>query len=481
MDSAEYMSFDATGLAELVVQRHVLPGELLDAALKRQAEVNPAVNAVVRTLEGQARAAITDGLPDGPFKGVPFLAKDITTHMKGVVTSAGSRLMKDNVATADTALIAAYRKAGFNIYGKTNTPEFGLLGITEPNLWGATRNPWNLSITPGGSSGGSAAAVAAGIVPVAGGGDGGGSIRIPASACGLFGFKPSRGRVSMAPQGEGWGGLTVLHTLTRSVRDSAATLDVACLPQPGDIYWHEPPQTPYAEHAKRAPRQLRIGMLTTNLYGGPQDSEITDAVREAGKLCEELGHVVEETTPPTDIRDLIGAVTTVISAAVRHTIDSEIERRGRPLEPGEIEIPTQALYEAAKSQTSRDYVKALMTMHILARATAPFFARYDVMLLATLGRMPPRVGILQEYGFDLKVLQDKFYDYGPNTQLFNITGQPAMSVPLAWNSGGLPIGIQFAGCAADEATLFSLAGRLEEARPWFNRRPPEAPLRSGAR
>jgi amidase len=477
MDSAEYMSFDATGLAELVAQRHVSPDELLDAALKRQAEVNPAINAVVRTLEREARAAIADGLPDGPFMGVPFLAKDITTHVKGVITSAGSKLMKDNVAGADTALIAAYRKAGFNIYGKTNTPEFGLLGITEPNLWGATRNPWNLAITPGGSSGGSAAAVAAGIVPVAGGGDGGGSIRIPASACGLFGFKPSRGRVSMAPQGEGWGGLTVLHTLTRSVRDSAATLDVACLPQPGDVYWHEPPQVPYAEHARRAPRQLRIAMLTTNLYGGRQDSEITDAVRDAGKLCEQLGHIVEEAAPPVDISNLAGAATAIIAAAVRNTIDSEIERRGRPLEPDEIEIPTQSLYAAAKNQSGSDYVKALTTLHALARATAPFFARYDVMLVATLGRMPLRVGVLEEYGFDLKVLQEQFYDYAPNTQLFNVTGQPAMSVPLAWSSSGTPIGVQFVGRGADEATLFSLAGQLETARPWSGRRPPEAPLR----
>ncbi len=479
METAEYMSFDATGLAELVANRKVSPGELLDAALKRQAEVNPAINAVVRTLEEQARGAIADGLPQGPFTGVPFLVKDITTHMKGVVTTGGSRLLKDNVAAADTALVAAYRKAGFVLYGKTNTPEFGLMGITEPDQWGRTRNPWNLKLSPGGSSGGSASAVAAGIVPAASGGDGGGSIRIPASACGLFGFKPSRGRVSMAPQGEGWGGLTVLHTLTRSVRDSAATLDISCVPQPGDLYWHEPPLVPYAEHAKRAPRKLRIGMLTTNLYGGPQDDEITAAVRETGKLCERLGHSVEAVKVPVDIEPLIGAVTTVIAAAVRNNVDSEIERRGRPLEPGEIEIPTQSLYEAAKSQSSRDYLKALVTLHTLTRLTAPFFQQYDVMLLATLGRMPVRVGILEEYGYDLKVLQEKFYDYGPNTQLFNITGQPAMSVPLAWSSDNVPIGIQFAGRVADEATLFSLAGQLEEAQPWFGRRPPEAPLRGG--
>lgn len=479
MKTEEYMSYDAVGLAELVAQRDVTPAELLDAALARQAQVNPTINAVVLNLEAEARAAVAKGLPQGPFTGVPFLVKDITTHMKGVVTTGGSRLFAKSVAAEDTALAAAYRKSGFVMFGKTNTPEFGLMGITEPALFGPTRNPWNLSLSCGGSSGGSAAAVAAGIVPAANGGDGGGSIRIPASACGLFGFKPSRGRVSMAPQGEGWGGLTVLHTLTRSVRDSAATLDISCIPQPGDVYWHEPPQIPYAEHAKRAPRKLRIGMLTTNLYGGPQDAEITQAVRYAGRLCEALGHTVEEVKPPADIEALIGAVTVIIGAAVRNTVDGEAERRGRPVEENEIEKVTWSLYEMSKTQSSRDYLKALQSLHALSRVTAPFFQQYDVMLLATLGRMPIRVGIIEEYGYDLKVLQEKFYDYGPNTQLFNITGQPAMSVPLTWSSTNVPIGIQFAGRAADEATLFALAGQLEAAQPWAQRRPPEAPLRGG--
>ncbi|HEY5410197.1 MAG TPA: amidase, partial [Caulobacteraceae bacterium] len=253
MNQAEYQAHDAVGLAELVATRQVSPGELLDAALARVEAVNPTLNAIVVDCAAQARAAIAEGLSQGPFTGVPYLLKDITTQMAGVPTSAGARLFANSVPAKDSALVSAYRRAGLVIFGKTNTPELGLVGITEPALFGPTLNPWNLERTCGGSSGGSASAVAGGIVPAAQASDGGGSIRIPASCCGLFGMKPSRGRVSMAPAGEGWAGFTVLHALTRSVRDSAALLDVSCLPEAGDPYALAPPEVEFAREARCDP------------------------------------------------------------------------------------------------------------------------------------------------------------------------------------------------------------------------------------
>jgi amidase len=479
MNVSDYMAQDAVGLADLIARREVSASEVLDAAMARLNAVNPTLNAVVRTLESEARSAIAAGLPQGPFSGVPYLIKDITTQMQGVPTSAGSRLFANAVAQNDSGLIAAYRRAGFVLFGKTNTPEFGLLGITEPDQWGATLNPWNLERTCGGSSGGAASAVAAGIVPAAQASDGGGSIRIPASCCGLFGLKPSRGRVSMAPGGEGWGGLTVLHAETRTVRDSAAILDASCQPVPGDIYFTAPPAMPFAQEVGREPGKLRIGFLSTNLYGGEMDSEIVAGVRGAARLCEKLGHDVEEVKPPVDISELTSAAMTVISVAVLNTLETEAERRGRPVADGEIERITRSVYETGKSITALQYARAVQTLHALSRRTGPFFQKYDILLLATLGRLPLKVGAVKNTDADLAALTKKFYDYGPNTQLFNITGQPAMSVPLAWASDGTPIGIQFVGRFAEEATLFRLAGQLERAAPWAQRRPPE--LAAGSR
>ncbi|HUB85475.1 MAG TPA: amidase [Rhizomicrobium sp.] len=477
MNVSDYMAQDAVGLAGLIARREVSASEVLDAAMARLNAVNPTLNAVVRTLESEARSTIAAGLPQGTFSGVPYLIKDITTQMRGVPTSAGSRVFADVAAQNDSGLVAAYRRAGFVLFGKTNTPEFGLLGITEPDLWGATLNPWNLQRTCGGSSGGAASAVAAGIVPAAQASDGGGSIRIPASCCGLFGMKPSRGRVSMAPGGEGWGGLTVLHAETRTVRDSAAILDVSCQPQPGDIYFTTPPATPFAQEVGRDPGKLRIGFLPTNLYGGEMDSEIVAGVRDAARLCEKLGHDVEEVKPPVDISELTGAAMAVISVAVLNTLETEAERRGRPIADGEIERITRSVYDTGKSVTALQYARAVQTLHTLSRRTGPFFQKYDILLLSTLGRLPLTVGAVKNADADLAALTKKFYDYGPNTQLFNITGQPAMSVPLAWASDGTPIGIQFVGRFADEATLFRLAGQLERAAPWAQRRPPELTAR----
>jgi len=471
MQVSEYLKYDAVGLAELVARRDVSPAELLDAALARMNEVNPVINAVVRTLEPQARAAIEKGVPPGPFAGVPYLLKDVTTQLAGEITTSGSRLFANARALDDSALVAAYKRAGFVIFGKTNTPEFGLVGLTEPELWGPTLNPWNLDRTCGGSSGGAASAVAAGIVPAAQASDGGGSIRIPASCCGLFGFKPSRGRVSMAPQGEGWAGLTVLHAVTHSVRDSAAILDASCQPVAGDPYHLAPPQIAFREEVKRDPGKLRIGMLAYNLNDTVQDPQCTAAVRETAKLCETLGHTVEEAKFPAGLKDLLDTAMTIIGATVAFNLQREADRRGRAISDDEIEPLSRIVWERGKAVTGVQYAQAIQAMHNAGRIAAKWMEPYDVLLLSTMGTLPIPTGLLKNVAADIEQLSAKHANYAPNTHVFNVTGQPAMSLPLAMSSEGFPIGVQFAGRAGEEALLFRLAGQIETARPWAARKP----------
>jgi amidase len=380
----------------------------------------------------------------------------------------GSRLFAGNVATADSALTAAYKAAGLSIFGKTNTPEFGLWPTTESEFLGVCRNPWDLSRTPGGSSGGAAAAVAAGIVPAAHASDGGGSIRTPASCCGLFGLKPSRGRVSFAPVGEGWAGASIQHAVTRSVRDSAALLDVACRPQPGDPYFLSPPERPFAEEVAREPGRLRIAFTTAAMQAPGLDPECEAAVRETARLCEELGHHVEEARIPGDVAAMQAAAGTVISAAIAASLDAEAERRGRAIEEGEIEDLTLATYRRGSSVTAAAYVRGLQALHAYARAEAQLFETYDVLLLSTLGSPAIPIGWIVE---DPKLIGERLFAFMPNTQAFNNTGQPAMTVPLAWSRSGLPIGLQFVARMGAEATLLRLAAQLEQARPWFDRTP----------
>jgi Asp-tRNA(Asn)/Glu-tRNA(Gln) amidotransferase A subunit family amidase len=469
----EYRSYDAMGLAELVARKAVTPGELLDAALARSAEVNPRLNAIIVDLEGQAREAIAAGLPDGPLKGVPYPIKDISVLMKGVTTGAGSRLFKHAApAEADSAIVAAYRKAGLVLFGKTNTPEFGLATVTEPVSYGPTLNPWNAERTPGGSSGGAAAAVASGIVPAAHASDGGGSIRTPASCCGLFGLKPSRGRVSLAPAGEGWGGLSVQHALTRSVRDSALLLDIACQPQPGDPYWLDPPRTPFVQEVGRDPGKLRIGFTTDALVWGELMPPNVKAVRDAARLCESLGHHVEEARPDVEFQQMALHANTAVSSAVAATLEAEAARRGSPIRPDEVETLTWQIYEAGLAFTGVQVAQAIQHLHALGRQLAAFFERYDILLLATNAKPPVPKGSIDTNAADLSGYAEALYTFIPNTQPFNIGGQPAMSVPLAWTDDGLPVGVQFVARGGGEATLFRLAGQLETAQPWFDRLPP---------
>jgi amidase len=461
----EYRRHDAMGLADLVRRREVSSGELLEAAIARKAEVDPRINAVTTDLSDLAR----DAAPaEGPFAGVPFLLKDLGAQLAGTVTSSGSRLFAEAMAPADSAIVALYKAAGLNIFGKTNTPEFGLWPVTEPKHLGVCRNPWDLSRTPGGSSGGAAAAVAAGIAPAAHASDGGGSIRTPAACCGLFGMKPSRGRVSFAPMGEGWAGASIQHAVTRSVRDSAALLDAVCAPQPGDPYFLPAPERPFLEEAGREPAALRIGFTTAALQSAALDPECAEAVRDAARLCESLGHHVEEVQVPGDFPGMQAAAGLVIAASVAATLDAEAERRGRPVEPGEVEGLTMATYRRGKGVGGAEYVRALAVLHAFGRDMATLFETYDVLLLSTLGRPPIPIGwIFEETG----EIPERLFSFMPNTQPFNNTGQPAMTVPLAWRASGLPIGLQFVGRVGDEAGLFRLAGQLERARPWFDRVP----------
>lgn len=461
----EYRSHDAVGLAGLVARGDVTAGELLDVAVSRMADVNPRINAVTSDLSERARGGHAAG---GPLAGVPFLLKDLGATLAGTVMTSGSRVFADAVSDADSALTGLYRAAGLNIFGKTNTPEFGLWPFTESALLGDCRNPWDLSRTPGGSSGGAAAAVAAGIAPAAHASDGGGSIRIPASCCGLFGFKPSRGRVSFAPAGEGWAGASIQHAVTRSVRDSAVLLDIACAPQPGDPYFTAPPERPYAEEAGREPGRLRIGFTDEALQSDGLDPECRAAVLDTARLCEDLGHAVERVSVPGDFAAMQSAAGEVIAASVAAMLDAEAERRGRAIGDEELEPLTLATYRRGQRVTGPQYVRGVQVLHAFGRAMAGLFETHDVLLTSTMGEPPVPINwVLGER----RGVAERLWRFMPNTQAFNNTGQPAMTVPLAWSRSGLPIGLQFVGRLGEEAMLFPLAGQLEKARAWFHRVP----------
>jgi amidase len=472
MNQTDYLAQDCVGLADLIARGEIKAAEALEAALTRTEAVNPSLNAITLLLADEARAAVQGGAPTGPLGGVPFLLKDLGAQMAGTATTAGSRLLKDHVAAADSAIVTAYRRAGLVIFGKTNTPEFGLEPVTEPELFGPTRNPWDLTRTPGGSSGGAGAAVAGGIVPAAHASDGGGSIRTPASCCGLFGLKPSRGRVSFAPADEGWGGFSIQHAVTRSVRDSAALLDATCAPVPGDPYGLAPPATPFAAEVGRDPGALRIAFTTAALASEAIDPECVAAVRDAARLCEDLGHAVEEAPLPGHLAAVSEAAGVVVAASVAATLDTEAARRGRPVAEGEVDAVTWAMYRRGQAVSGANYVRALQYAHAFGREVAAFFQRYDILLLSTLGSPPIPVGALRGEPLDLDGYAARLFAFMPNTQIFNITGQPAMTVPLAWSAAGLPMGQQFVGRMGEEATLLRLAGQLERARPWAGRSPP---------
>jgi Asp-tRNA(Asn)/Glu-tRNA(Gln) amidotransferase A subunit family amidase len=468
----EYSRFDALGLAELIRKREVSAEEVLEAALTRTREVNGRINAIVVPMFEEARSRARQPLPTGAFTGVPFLLKDLGAYYTGFRTTSGCRFNADYVADHDSELVRRYKNAGLVIFGKAATPEFGLTTSTESALFGPTRNPWNPERTAGGSSGGSAAAVAAGIVPAAHATDGGGSIRIPASCCGLFGLKPTRARVSLGPDlGEGWSGLSCAHAVSRTVRDSAALLDAAAGPAPGDPYWAPPPVGPFLEQVGRPPGKLRIALTKKTFNGSPMDPECVAAVEDAARLCAELGHDVAEAAPAVDYPALGQATRIIVGANILANLRERATALGREHTANDVEPLTRATAEDGKAIDAARYASSIRTVHRVGRQVAAFFADFDLLLSPTMATPPKPLGILslsnpnpQEYLSHL--LQTIGF-----TQLMNVAGVPAMSVPLAWSREGLPIGIQFAAPFGEEARLFRLAAQLEQARPWADRRP----------
>ena len=470
---ADYRKHDALDLAELVKTKKVTPQELFDAALARMREVNPKINAVVLEHEDVARKSIKDGLSQGPLSGVPYLLKDLGALLKGTVTTGSLKLTREAVADIDSTYVERCKAAGLVIFGKTHTPELGLSASSESKLFGATRNPWNLNHIAGGSSGGAAAAVAAGIVPVAHATDGGGSIRIPAACCGLFGLKPTRARVPAGPKrGEGWGGMSIAHVVSRSVRDSAAFLDATAGAAPGDPYVAPPQARPYREEVGAKPGRLRIAVSTTPAIPAPVHADCIAAVQDAAKLCESLGHVVEEAAPKLNGMEIMQAQGVVISANIAATLDEVAAAQGRKPRPDDVERATWYRVERAREAHSGVYAAAVNSLHLVGRTLAAFMEKYDVILQPTAAQPPLPVGVLNMDREDVDALFRDLIGFVPFTGVYNITGQPSMNVPLFWNAGGLPIGTMFSARYGDEATLFRLAAQLEEARPWKDRFPP---------
>lgn len=465
-------ALDATALADLVRQRHVTPLELVDQAISKIETLNPKLNAIITPLFEEARREAKGPLPEGPFRGVPFLLKDLLPSLKGVRMSSGSAFLKDYVPDHDSELVKRFRKAGLIIVGKTNTPEFGLQPTTEPMAFGPTHNPWDLTRTPGGSSGGSAAAVAAEIVPMAHANDGGGSIRIPASCCGVFGLKPSRGRTSFAPDfGDLLSGLIVEHAVTRSVRDSAALLDAIAGPIPGDPYQAPLPMRPFREEVGKDPGPLRIAFTTEAPTGITIHPDCKEAVRETAKLCASLRHIVEEKPLMVNAEALSHAFMSLWAIGPASEIAYWSEKTGKAPDEKLFEPLTWALSQLGSTKTAVDYVHAIAILQTISRQVAAQFENYDLWLTPTLGMPPPTLGYFDPApdnplrGFFLAA------EFVPFTPIANATGQPAMSVPLFWNKEGLPIGSHFIGRYGEEGLLFRLAGQLEIARPWANRIP----------
>ncbi|MFC1848068.1 amidase [Chloroflexota bacterium] len=470
--SEMFTDLDATAQADLVRRKEVKAIELVDAAIERIERLNPIINAVVTQIYEQARMAANGDLPEGPFTGVPFLLKDIFASYAGVRMTMGSAFLRDYIPDQDNELVKRQKRAGLVILGKTNTPEFGLIPTTEPTLFGASRNPWDTSRTTGGSSGGSAAAVAAGMVAIAHGNDGGGSIRIPASCCGIFGLKPTRARTPVGPDyGDLLGGLAIDHALTRSVRDSAALLDAIAGPDIGDPYWAPPPARPFALEVGADPGKLRIAFTTDSLTGVPVHPDCVTAVNETAALCSELGHEVIEATPAIVPEMVIQPFITVWAAGAAMIVDGLALLSGRTATQGEFETLTWALYEKGSQCSASEYLIAVAMLQRVAREIGQFFVDYDLWLSPTLTEPPVPLGTFDSPPDNPLKGFDRAVEYCPYTPIANFTGQPAMSVPLYWNADGLPVGTHFMGRFGDEATLFRLAAQLEEARPWAGRRP----------
>ncbi|MGH8830851.1 MAG: amidase [Polaromonas sp.] len=475
----EYERFDATELASHIRSGQLTPLELLDAAIAR-ADARSQLNAVAlrhdelaretaRRLSAMGETERTSLSDKAPLLGVPFALKDLGVAMQGTITTQGCAFFKDAVADHDSTLVQRYRAAGLNIFAKTTTPEFGQTGTTESRLFGLTRNPWDLAYSAGGSSGGAAAAVAAGILPVAHASDGGGSIRIPASHCGLLGLKPSRGLVPMGPKMlEGWMGLSCHNVISRSVRDSALLLQLTQGPEAGSRTGPQPGAV--MEAISRPPRRLRIALMEQNPFGSPVHPDCLDAARAAARLCESLGHGVEVAAPQLAIGDMFGSMGVVTAAGMLTTVKAREKELGRTAREDEFEPLNWRSLELARGYSAEQVFIARTVFDQAARTLDLFLGEYDLILSPVTATPAPLLGAMsldQPYEDFVKVAMTA----SPFTAMFNMSGHPAMSVPLHWNAEGMPIGAQFAAPFGAEATLLALAAQLEQAAPWKDRRP----------
>lgn len=468
---AEYDNYDGLGLAKLVREGEVSAIELLDEAINRTERINAELNAVVHKLYDQAREAIRAGLPGGPFQGVPFLLKDLHLAMSGTITSNGSAMWRDSVADHDSTLVARYRQAGLVIFGKTNSPELGLMPVTEPKAFGPSCNPWNTALTPGGSSGGAAAAVAAGLLPMAHASDGGGSIRIPASCCGLVGLKPSRGRVPFGPdKAEGWAGQSTSHIVSRSVRDTAAMLDATAGPEPGEAYSAPHYPADFLHAARTAPGSLRIAVSREKWGQGSYQPEVLAGLDQTVALLESLGHQVEEARPNIDGPALASVLFTIIAVNTALVVRQRAAELDCRVDELEMEEGTRATVEFGNSINGLDYAEAIQLNQRAGRLLGSFHQQYDVLLAPTLASPPVRVGHigsapLEEYG-------ERLFAFMGDTGLYNQTGQPSISLPLHCTEANLPVGMMFTAAYGNDALLLQLAGQLEQSSPWRQLRPP---------
>jgi amidase len=466
---------DATAQAELVRTGKASPLELVDAAIRRIEKINPQLNAVIWTRFDKAREeARSKDLPRGFFTGVPFLTKDLGCTTAGEPEAEGSRFLRQNSyhASVTAELAKRIRRAGFINLGRTNTPEFGAVATTEPGAWGATKNPWDVTRTPGGSSGGSCAAVASLMVPVAHGSDGGGSIRIPASACGLAGLKASRGRISVAPGTEWVSPLSVHSFEVRSIRDLAACLDFASGPAPGETVAPPLPARPYIQEVGAPPGNLRIGLMTrfAATVEGKLDPECRAAVEEAGKLLESLGHRVEVAHPPVlDEPKSGGIFLRIWPVRLLAALESFERRIGKTATPEELDPDTRFFLDVGRKASVSDHLLALEDMHTFSMTMAAWWAGgFDLLVTPTNGTLPPKLGAL---AFSPENVPNVIR-WTPYTAYFNLTGQPAISLPLHWSAEGLPAGVQFVAAYGREDMLIRIAAQLEKAKPWADRVPP---------
>lgn len=490
MTFPEYETYDGLGLAHLVQQNIISPTELLEAAIERIELFNPKINAVIYKMYDQARAAIKTGLPRGLFYGVPILLKDLTEYA-GTPMQMGSRFTKGFMSTQDSEVVARLKQSGVSILGKTNLPELGLGDTTEPVAFGPTRNPWDLTRSSAGSSGGSAAAVAARMVPIAHAGDGGGSIRLPAAYCGIFGLKPTRGRTPIGPvMLRVWQGMCVEHVLTRSVRDSAAMLDVLAGPELGSPISQPKPVSSYLRQLEQPLTSLRIGLIHTPFFPAAIDPEYHAAVKTVAKYCQVLGHEVREVELKINSEEVAAAFFIVMAAEIAMIVKKISEKWARTPAADELEEKTKVIAHAGTQFSAADLAWAIQIIDMTGRQFAEFYQNIDMLLMPTTPIPAQLIGaqtsdrweqfllkILSHFPYlspmRKAILQEslKKFSFISFTALFNITGQPAMSVPLCWDKNGLPIGVQFAGRFGEDGVLLQLARQLEQAYPWEEKRP----------